>query len=144
MVATMSPYAPPKSARQRTLLKKGDNKKNPSQTEVLPGIFESNSYEKYLTFSFENEQKLENLDIFDVHREIVNCIGREPKISPRGDSTLLIEAATPEESLKLQKLKNINGNGAKCVPHKTMNQCKGTIYSKELLHYSEEKLRKEF
>ena len=143
-VVTMRPYAPPKSVHQRTVNKKGGNKKNPNKIEVLPGIYESNSYEKYLSFSLENEQKLENLDIFDVHREIVNCIGREPKISPRGDATLLIEAATPEESEKLQKLKIINGNGAKCVPHKTLNQSKGTVYSKELLHYSEEKLREEF
>ena len=144
MVATMSPYVPPKSVRQRTLLNKKGNKKDVNQVEVLPGIFECNSYEKYLSFSLENDQKMENMDIFEVHREIVNCIGREPKISPRGDSTLLIEAATPEESAKLQKLKSISGNGAKCVPHKTMNQCKGTIYSTELLLYSEEKLRKEF
>ena len=68
-----------------------------SRIEVLPGIFECNSYEKYLTVELDSDRKIEESYIFDVHEEIVKCCGREPKIALHNDGSLLIETSSPEE-----------------------------------------------
>ena len=83
-------------------------------------------------------------DIFELHREIVKCIGREPRITFQGEDALLIEVSSPEESEKLQGMRKVKGGEVKCTPHRSLNQCRGVIFSKELLKYSEEKLKKEF
>ena len=45
--------------------------------EITPGIYEQNDYQKYLAVDFESS----DIDIFDVHRDIVHCCGgKEPTI----------------------------------------------------------------
>ena len=83
--------------------------------------------------------------MFAIEREIVDAFGREPNMTFQSDgSFLLIEVATPEESVKLQALAMLNGTPAKCSLHRSLNQCKGVIRSTHLLKYSEERLLKEF
>ena len=41
-------------------------------------------------------------------------------------------------------MNSIKGVQAKCLPHRTLNQVKGVIHSKELLRYSEERLQEGF
>ena len=43
--------------------------------ERLPGLFESNSYDKFLVLSALNGKKIEDLNVFEVHRDIVSCLG---------------------------------------------------------------------
>ena len=64
----------------------------------MPGIFENESYDKYLTIEIPRDQVK---DVFDVHRDIVKCCGRKPDIYPQGNGKLLIEATSPEECTKL-------------------------------------------
>ena len=146
-IVTLSPYIPPdpshKGFGSRKGLKKNLNYRNQNRVEILPGIYEPASYNKFLTLSFENNT-LEDLDMFEIHREIVDSIGKKPKVSKQGDGSLLIEVSSPEESKKIQSITNIKGIQAKCVPHTSLNQCKGVIFSKDLLKYSEEKLKMEF
>ena len=111
--------------------------------ERLPGLFESNSYDKFLVLSALNGKKVEDLNVFEVHRDIVSCLGRDPKIISQSTGDLLIEVASPEESEKLQRLAAVNGVAASCLPHTSLNNCKGVVYCKELLRYSEEMLLEE-
>ena len=148
-IVTMSPYIPKSLTKLGAGLGKNVNsnknlkgKQKPGR-QILPGVFEPSSYSKFLTFSLE-KAKLEETDIFELHREIVNCIGREPKITRQGEETLLIEVSSPEESVKLQKMKMAKGSEVKCTPHRSPNQCKCVIYSKDFINYSEERLQKEF
>ena len=141
LVVTTKPYVSPSSPQ--TVRKMNWKNRKTSTIEVLPGLFENNSFEKYLTFGIENTN-VNDVDIFELHREIVRCIGRVPKISNQGNGTLLIEAASPEESAKLKALDHFQGAKASCTPHTTLNQCKGVIYSYDLLKFSEEKLLHEF
>ena len=150
-IVTLKPFSPRlgnsgplpqrKSRKFRTKNNATTNKVGLAQT--IPGVFESTSYSKYLVFSIEN-QSISDMDIFKVNREIVDCIGRKPKISPQGGNSLLIEAASPEESEKLQKLSQVNDCKSTCTPHKTLNQCRGIIYSRDLVNYSETRLLEEF
>ena len=73
--------------------------------EILPGLFESTCFDKYLVLSLGDDLSFQDTDIFDMHRDIVKSIGREPKISFQSDGTVLIEAISPEESEKNQEIK---------------------------------------
>ena len=106
--------------------------------EMLPGLFESTSFDRYLVLSLGDDLRVQDTDIFDMHRDIVKSIGREPKIS------LLIEAISPQESEKIRKLNKIQGYKVDCKRHQSMNSCRGVIFSKQLIKYSEEKLLQEF
>ena len=148
-VATLAPYIPlggtkaPKPLPQRNWRKA--HNQNCNGMETFPGVFEDPvSYGKYLTFKLAEDKRAQELDMFDANREIIEACGREPDIIVQSDGTLLIEAISSEESRKLQALSLLNGNNAKCYPHKTLNQCKGVIRSTALLKYSEERLQSEF
>ena len=146
-VITLEPYLPFSGtsgvpSRQSMYKRNGNfNKNDLRKIEVLPGVFECNSYEKYLTIELDSDRKIDELDIFDVHKEIVKRCGREPKIAPQNDGSLLIEASSPEESRKLLTLKSVSGLKAKCFPHPLFNQVRGVIQSRDLLKYSEERIQ---
>ena len=142
-VVTLMPFSPPAfSVRQRKKRTNVSNIEKNSMYERLPGLYEPAAYSKFLTLDFK-DKKLDDVDIFELNREITECIKTQPKISPQGDGALVIEVSSPEESEKLQKLK-LNTINSKCIPHVTLNKCKGVVYSRELIKYSEEKLLKEF
>ena len=127
-VATLEPNLPTSgtsgvSKRQSNHIRNGNSNKNDfSRIEVLPGIVEYNSYEKYLTIELDSDGKIEEFDIFDVHEEIVKCCDREPKIALQNDRNLLIETSSTEESKKLLTLKSVSGLKAECSPHTSINQ----------------------
>ena len=147
-VATLEPYLPTSGPsgvpiRQSIYIRNVNSNKNDfGRIAVLPGVFECNSYEKYLTIELDSDKKIYELDIFDVHKEIVKCCGREPKIALQNDGSLLIETSSPEESKKLLTLKSVSGLKAKCSPHPSFNQVQGVIHSQDLLKYSEERIQK--
>ena len=101
--------------------------------EILPGLFESTCFDKYLVLSLGDDLSFQDTDIFDMHRDIVKSIGREPKISFQSDGTWLIEAISPEESEKIKKLNKIQGYTVTCKHHQSMNSCRGVIFSKQLI-----------
>ena len=112
--------------------------------EFLTGLFESTCFDKYLVLSLGDDLSFQDTDVFDMHRDIVKSIGREPKISFQADGTLLIKAISQEESEKIKKLNKIQGYKVDCKRHQSMNSCRGVIFSKQLIKYSEEKLLQEF
>ena len=149
-VVTLKPFAPSVSSNkplpQRNKHRGGGNRavSHCNRIEVLPGVFESSDYSKYLTIKLDGEKRVQDLDMFIVHEEITNVTGRETKMMCQSDGCLLVEVTSSEESIKLQSLAILDGNNVKCCPHKTLNSCKGVIRSVELLKYSEERLQKEF
>ena len=111
--------------------------------EILPGIFEPEYYNQFLSLKLDGEKRVKDLDIFKVHRDIVSICGKEPKMTPQSDGGLLIEVPSLEESEKIQKLMAVDGVEAICTPHRTLNQCKGVISCFDLLKYSEERILEE-
>ena len=108
--------------------------------EILPGLVIPNTYDKYLTLTMENSPE----SIFKVHRDIVKCCGRKPKISAQNNGHLLVEVNSPEESEKLKNVSFLGGVAVRCQPHFNLNTSKGLIYAPQLITYSEETLQKEF
>lgn len=74
------------------------------------------------------------LDILVVHRSLIQACGREPKITPQRDGSLLVEAASLEEAARLRALCAVPGAEVSCTPHTTFNQCR------YILRFSEERL----
>ena len=152
-IATFDPYTPsqdvdtstqgnksPKDSRKKKKGKKAVRVQDNRSIQTAPGIFEPNDYKKYLNVVLDDS----NADIFDVHRDLINCCGKEPKVYAQGTGRILVEASTPEESRRLQGLTQLGGVQATCNPHPAMNQSKGIIYAPQLSRYPEEKLLKEF
>ena len=139
---TFKPYSPALFTDRRK--HRNQIKTRNDCVEILPGLFESTCFDKYLVLSLGDDLSFQDTDIFDMRRDIVKSIGREPKISFQADGTLLIEAISPEESEKMKKLNKIQGYKVDCKCHQSMNSCRGVIFSKQLIKYSEEKLLQEF
>ena len=99
----------------------------------------SNQYNKYIDITLSDK----DVDIFDVHRDIIECCGRQPKISVQNASKLLIESSSHEESTKLLKLTSLGSSNVECTPNISLNTTKCLIYAPQLMNYSEEKLEKE-
>nr|BDT63039.1 MAG: hypothetical protein [Trachysalambria curvirostris nimavirus] len=150
LVATLQPYQPavgkkgPRPSSSKNKPSPGKKRKGPqSLREILPGTFVNNSYQKFLVIKTMDGKSIMDLDIFDVHRRLVKVIGREPNITPQRDGSLLVEVSSPEESDRLRAICSIPGAQVQCSPHKTLNQCKGIVYSRDLMRYDEEKLLQE-
>ena len=147
-VVTLEPYVPEpkpqrishKASMKRNIPKKFNDVTKNLNDEILPGVYENHSYDKYLTLEIPRDQVR---DIFDVHRDIVKCCGRKPKIYPQGNGRLMIEAISPEESSKLLTISSLGGSPVKCTPNIGLNQSKGVIFAPQLIPYSEEKLERE-
>ena len=143
-VATLEPYIPAINSQKRSNKRDNWEYKKRTKNQTLPGLFESISYIQYLTLKLDDDQRIQNSDFFEIHRQIYSCLGREPKIVFQGDGSILVEVTSLEEKEKLLSLTELSGKSARCSPHKLMNQCKGVIRAPLLMQFSEERLQKEF
>ena len=143
-VATFEPYLPAVDPKKSWTKNGNFEYRNKRNREILPGLSVPTYYIQYLTIKHDDDQRMQNSDFFEIHRQIVTAIGREPKIVFQGDGSVLVEVTSLEEKEKLLSLTAINGRSAKCAPHKLMNQCKGVIRAPLLMQFSEERLQKEF
>ena len=144
-VVTLEPssstvVARPSSSRRKKGVNNFSNSTRKTKvSETLPGVFEPVSYNKFLTIKLNDIES----DMFEIHRDIVKCCGREPRISSLNKQHLLVEANSPEESRKLLSLSALGGVLIECTPHANLNQSRGLIFAPQLLQYSEEKLERE-
>ena len=148
-VVTFEPFYPgfpiSKPLPQRSRRNRKSNSKclENSGIEILPGLFESANYSRYLSLKFD-EKRAEDVDMFRICKEITSICGREPKMSFQNYGTLLVKCTSREESERLLSLELMNGTKANCTPHRYLNQCRGVIRSPHLMRYSEERLQEEF
>ena len=143
-VATLEPFEPLANCskdfkkKSKQIMKSSSNVSE-NLSQIMPGVTYQSSYDKYLTVNYEKS----GVSIFNVHRDIIECLGRKPKISFQNDGYLLIEVNSSEESDKLKSILYLGGAPAKCSPHSTLNNSKGLIYAPHLMSYSEETLQNE-
>ena len=82
-VVTLEPssstvVARPSSSRRKKGVNNFSNSTRKTMvSETLPGVFEPVSYNKFLTIKLNDIES----DMFEIHRDIVRCCGREPRIS---------------------------------------------------------------
>ena len=143
-VVTMEPYLPDIDSKRHNNRRGNLTYKNKVNSETLHDLFEPAYFIRYLTLRYDDDQRIQNSDFFEIHREIINTLGREPKIVFQGNGSVLVEVTSLEEKEKLLSLTALTGKPAKCAPHKSMNQSKGVIRAPLLMQFSEERLQKEF
>ena len=76
--------------------------KTPHCIESLPGVFVQDSYEKFLVIKLSDGSSIRDLNAFHVMRDIVNVCGRNPKVMPQADGSLMIEVKSAAESNKIK------------------------------------------
>ena len=143
-IVTMEPYSSlirNRNVPMRKPVKRTENVYK-NKIQILPGLYELVSYNKFLILHVDNEGPTK-INVFKGNREIVQFCGSEPKIRPQGDGTLLIEASSPEQSEALMKITKLTGLKVRCYPHPTFNQCRGVIYAPELLDLDCEEIQTE-
>ena len=143
-VATLEPYLPDIESKKHTNKRGNLTYKNKANSEALHDLSGPVYSIRYLTLRYDDDQRMQNSDFFEIHREIINTLGREPKIVFQGNGSVLVEVTSLEEKEKLLSLTALTGKPAKCAPHKSMNQSKGVIRAPLLMQFSEERLQKEF
>ena len=83
--------------------------------QVMPGVYELISYNKYLILEVENNI-IENLNIFKAYRKIVHICGSQPKIRSQGDGRLLLEVSSLEQSANLLSMTRFLGHNVRVFP----------------------------
>ena len=137
----LSPVLGDSEKRLQAREKRNEFMKKRDRMQILPGVFELISYNKFLVIQFEN--LVGNINPFKANKEIVSLCGREPKIRSQGDGSLVIEVSSPEESERLMEMTKLVGHNVKCIPHPTFNQCRGVIYAPELLSIDADEIQSE-
>ena len=140
-IVTLEPYSSPSLNRDGNIGKK--KLKNVNQMmQIVPGVYELVSYNKFLLLEIE-DNRIENVNVFKAHREIVKLCGSQPKIRPQGDGRLLIEVSSPEQSTNLLSLNKFLGLNARVFPHPIYNQCRGVVYAPQLLSIDPDEIQSE-
>ena len=83
-IITLEPFNSPNSAGTKKFSKsknsdRSENYNKNKMMQILPGVYELVSYNKFLIIQFE-DGKCENVNVFKGNREIVNFCGGQPKI----------------------------------------------------------------
>ena len=146
-IATLEPFSSPVMERNKNpskLRSRNVNatKRDERMMQILPGIYELVSYNKFLVLRLEDDS-FQNISPFKANRDIVNACGSEPKIRPQDDGTLLVEVSSLEQSEKMLKIGSIVGRRVTCFPHPFHNQCRGVIYAPELISLDTNEIQQE-
>ena len=90
-IITMEPFLSPvlgnSDGRMQVRERRNEHIKKRNRMQILPGVFELISYNKFLVIQFENF--VGNINPFKANKEILSYCCREPKIHSQGDSSLL-------------------------------------------------------
>jgi len=114
----------------------------PFQPGPLPGEPLEN-YPLYFVLRYPSS-RLSDCDIIDVDGDLTRQVGPLDKVSIQKDGSLLVKASSASQSIKLSNLCSILGAKLDSKPHSSLNSSKATIYSKQLLPYTKERLLKGF
>ena len=91
------------------------------------------SFPKHYIIKFPRLNIETDLDIIATQREILNKIGKyDGNIKKHSSSSLLIKVKSREQGIRLEQLNLIANKEVIISEHRTMNQSKGTVYSKAM------------
>jgi cell division protein FtsB len=103
-----------------------------------------NTYNTFFVISaIKTERNFRNISVFKLNKFINTDIGVPKSISFLRDGSLLVEAFTKEQALKIASLKILGTFHVEVAPHKTLNTCKGVVYSHDLKMIEEKEIVEE-
>lgn len=109
--------------------------------EMLEELFTNRDYKKFHVIKRNDDGSMENIHIFRANNKIVEVLGGQPKrISIQRDGSMLVEVDSPEQCDKIKLITKLDGQDVSTSQHETLNQTKGTIRNRKILHYSDDEI----
>lgn len=102
---------------------------------------EHHNFIKYFIATAKSGENLSEIDVITANRDLERNLNGPPKrLTELRNGSLLIEVTSEEQSIKLQETKSLGGTDITVEPHRTLNQCKGTIHYLNKPNYTDEQL----
>ena len=131
---------------QTTIRKKNRQRKN-KQTKIKRLLLISNSnhenvhFTKYYSVKFPRLDLDAKLNVIATDKDLKAKIGNPAKIKKQSKDTLLIEVKSDAQGSKLKSITALHDQPVEVAEHKTLNTCKGTVYSETMSNSSLEELQ---
>ena len=138
LIATLEPYQRPRNKRNE--MKRNKDRRVKQLLLMEETKRREPNFPKFYVMKFPRLDIGTKLNVIATDKEIKNKIGVPTKISKLNKDSLLIEVKSNPQGKKLMEIRNITGLEVIVTEHKTMNQCKGTLYSETLSNSTEEEL----
>ena len=86
-------------------------------------------------------KKLSSLSVFTIHRDYTKHLGSEVKcVAKLGSGDILFHCKTQSQAAALKTMATLGGIPCEAEPHRSLNQSKGVIRSRDLLNTPEEEI----
>ena len=130
LIQTVEPYE--STNLQRRNKKKEKLIKQAIRNDELNSLTQNN-FPRHYVIRFPRINIDTELDIIGTQREILNKIGKyDGNIKKEGSSALLIKVKSREQGEKLKEVHQLAGKQVEVKEHRTLNQSKGTVYSRAM------------
>ena len=88
-----------------------------------------------------NSDQFKRLSAITVCKSLQKCVGETESTKRQQDGSLLIHACNSNQADKIQHLTRLAGVPVNVTPHKSLNSCKGVVYSHESGLCSDDELK---
>ena len=102
---------------------------------------QNNHFTKYYSVKFPRLDLDAKLNVIATDKDLKAKIGNPAMIKKQNKDTLLIEVKSDAQGSKLKNITALHGQPVEVAEHKTLNTCKGTVYSETMSNSSLEELQ---
>ena len=99
------------------------------------------TFPKYFSVQFPRISIEKEINLIALDKSIKNKIGIPVQIKKQNRDTLLIQVRSSNQGNLLREITELTGLQVTVQEHKTLNQCKGTVYSEALSNSSIEEIQ---
>ena len=137
-IVTTEPYEP----RNPPYIRGGPSHgKNYSRNDYPAIENKMEDFVKFYTVSSTTDNNLSCIDTVKGNIDLMNHLGGPPaKINENRNGSLLIQVRNKKQSLAIRSLKTLASHEVNVVEHNYLNNTKGTIYYRNLPHYTPEQI----
>ena len=142
---TLEPFEPTwQNARRRTNRRRNRPQNLFQRSNDIFLQSKPQSFKKHYIVKADSGENLSEVDTIAANRELETCIGGKPKkIIETRAGHLLIEVASPKQSLAILNLRQLNGVPVQVMADNSLNKCKGTVRYFNNPKFSEERILSE-
>ena len=146
-LATLQPYEDNQGFAAANTKNKIHRQRRNKQTKVKRLLLinssnpESNHFTKFYSVKFPRLDLDAKLNVIATDKDLKMKIGNPASIKKQSKDTLLIEVKSDAQGGKLKNITALHGQPVEVAEHKTLNTCKGTVYSETMSNSSLEELQ---
>ena len=137
-LATLQPYEDNQVFSVANNKKKNNRQRKNKQTKIKRLLLISNSnqqnvhFTKYYSVKFPRLDLDAKLNVIATDKDLKAKIGNPAKIKKQSKDTLLIEVKSDAQGSKLKSITALHDQPVEVAEHKSLNTCKGTVYSENM------------